>query len=233
MSINLFVNFYVDRSPERQAELLFCLAENLRNKEIDKVHVILDELHIPHFTDFLKQHNFWKNEYFMIKLQLIKSDKRPSYNEYFQLTRTYSIPDDINMIANTDIFFDTESLMTLRKWKWKPNTCFALCRWDLKNLDPKNAKFFDRPDSQDVWITKGGFKNIAGAEFTLGIAGCDNKIASLLSSYYTVLNPSLDIKTYHLHLSDIRNYINRSHIERLPPPYLQIQPTRLPAHEEA
>jgi len=66
---------------------------------------------------------------------------------------------------------------------------------------------------------------IEGADFTLGIAGCDNKIAHLLNKHYTLKNPSLSIKTYHLHNTNIRNYINFSHVERLPPPYFTIKPS--------
>jgi hypothetical protein len=87
---------------------------------------------------------------------------------------------------------------------------------------------FDRADSQDTWIFKGGVNQVSGADFTMGIAGCDNAIAHLLEQHgYNVINPSRTIKTYHLHLTNIRNYtdISGNAIQRIQPPYKLINPT--------
>ena len=109
-------------------------------------------------------------------------------------------------------------------------TCLALTRWDISDKDDyKNgAVFFDRPDSQDTWIFRGGIPQMAGAEFGLGLCGCDNSIAYMIEQCgYNVINPSRTIKTYHLHLTNVRNYIDvvGQVIERIPPPYKLLHPT--------
>jgi hypothetical protein len=143
---------------------------------------------------------------------------RPTYNDYFRHTRKY--PDCINVIANSDIYFDN-SILLLKDINWKANTCIALSRWDLQ--DNGSTIHFERSDSQDVWAFYGGVPKIEGADFTLGIAGCDNVIAYLLNkSGYRIYNPSRDIKTIHYHVSGVRNYINGTTIQRLPPPYLTV-----------
>jgi len=111
----------------------------------------------------------------------------------------------------------------------------SLTRWDVKadnvfntNNHVDSSVLFDTPDSQDTWIFMGGVPQISGADFTLGKAGCDNSIAYMLEqSGYNVLNPSRTIKTYHLHLTNIRNYTDvvGHAIERIQPPYKLLYPT--------
>ena len=89
------------------------------------------------------------------------------------------------------------------------------------------AIFMNRADSQDVWAFYGAVPKIEGADFFVGgVAGCDNRIAKLLEdSGYNVVNPSIDIKTYHLHETGVRNYIENGKIkETIPPPYKLVPP---------
>ena len=95
-------------------------------------------------------------------------------------------------------------------------------------MNDKIVRFHNRRDSQDCWIVKGRFKDIPQANFTLGKKGCDNKIAYLLSKYYDVINPSQSIRTFHLHLTNIRNYAPHGTSEDLvPPPYKFLVPCKL------
>lgn len=58
------------------------------------------------------------------------------------------------------------------------------------------------------------------------VHNCDNAIANRLENAgYNVLNPSKDIRTFHLHNSGIRNYTSK---DRVPPPYKLIHPHNLP-----
>jgi hypothetical protein len=227
MKANLYINYYVDKNASRQAELEDCVYLNLLNEEIDKMIVILSQSHVESFKNILETrlpfHAKSKNN----KIVLVLSELRPTYNDFFILSHKYSSDNEISIIANTDIFFDY-TISLAKKWHWNKNYCMALCRWDItETKNTKDSIFFNRPDSQDVWIVKGKFNLMPNVNFGLGVAGCDNSIAYLLSQCYEVINPSMEIKTHHLHLTEVRNYIIHSNVERLPPPYHVIHPTNL------
>jgi hypothetical protein len=129
---------------------------------------------------------------------------RPTYKDFFLLTRHY--PDDINIVANTDIFFD-ESINLLHEMEFTDQICLALTRWD-RTSEGGIKRYVDR-GSQDAWIFFGAVKNIdkMDASYTLGTPGCDNRIArELKDAEYMVYNPSESIRIIHLHKSGIRNY---------------------------
>jgi len=129
---------------------------------------------------------------------VIEITERLTFNQMFKLTLAY--PKCINIIANSDIYFD-ETILECRFMKI--NDCYALSRWDYIN---GMAHLFNRKDSQDVWVFNGSIdKNIG--HYNLGIPGCDNKIAwELRANNYNVLNPSKTIHAIHLHNTQYRTY---------------------------
>jgi len=140
---------------------------------------------------------------------------RPTFTDLFQ----YSA-EGINIIANSDIYFDSSLALAVPK----ENEVFALTRWDVDKR--RMARFFNRADSQDSWIYRNQLNCFA--DFYLGIAGCDNALAYLLEQAgHKVTNPSKTIKSYHLHLSKVRNYIQKGRVDRVPPPYKVLHPTEL------
>ncbi len=158
----------------------------------------------------------------------VKKGGRPTFNDFFKATQAKQYAHDINIIANSDIVFD-ETLDLVRDYEWDTNICMALARWDM-NFKSGDLRLFDRPDSQDTWIFLGGVPVLRDADFTQGLAGCDNKIAWILEQAdYRVINPSKDIRTIHIHKSEQRDYIdpNTGVIERIPPPYKLIHPHKL------
>jgi len=224
MITNLFINYYVDSSKERQKEINACVVANINNDALDTVTILLgdnDLIALNDLTNRLEVRN-------QLKINTIVFEGRPSYNDYFKLSKEY--PCDINIISNTDIIMDYYSVQKLKSWNWD-SKCLALSRWDFinNNLNINEATHYNRADSQDTWIVRGVFPDIEAADFTLGVAGCDNSIAYLLSKHYDVINPSLDIKTYHYHITNIRNYLNVNNlpIETILPPYKLITPTTL------
>jgi hypothetical protein len=224
MKANLFINYYVDSSKERQEELDVCVIANIENPQIDTLTILLSDKDLISLNDLTKDLDV-ENQ---LKIDTIVFEGRPTYNDYFKLTEAY--PKDINIIANTDMIMDSLSIKRLKGWEWG-NNCLALSRWDFINNTCRyaDATLFNRPDSQDVWMKKGAFRQINEVYFGLGVAGCDNSIAHHLSKYYNVINPSLDIKTYHYHLSQVRNYtnVNGIAITRIEPPYQLVTPTLL------
>lgn len=199
--IRLFINWYNEKNKARLKELQYCISKNLNNEVFAEVIDITENFGAPH-----------------IKHSVVKFNGRPTFNDFFAEVNKLAQPNDISVIANLDIFFDKTILEAHRLEK---RDCFALTRWDI-HKDMEKAEFFNRADSQDVWIFKGKIKKIKGADFTMGEQGCDNKLAHLLhKAGYNVTNPSLTIKTYHLHNSPIRHANPK---KALKPPYKLLIP---------
>ena len=141
---------------------------------------------------------------------------RPTFLQLFELSKAY--PDDINCFCNSDIYFDSVSFLHTIK----ENECYALCRHDIKDGVPV---FANRPDAQDAWIFRGVIKPI-DANFTMGLWGCDNRLAyEIKRAGYSLKNPSLSIKIIHLHAIDDRNH-KRDLYNTVPGPYFTLHPTQ-------
>lgn len=188
--IRLYVNYYQDTFPERQKELDYCLNTNLCNPLIDKIYTLSESpvpgaVHIP-FTE------------------------RPTFNHFFEIINREALPDDISIIANTDIHFDaTLNLVN----GMHPHQVYALSRTDHLSWD-----------SQDAWIFRGPVKPVLG-DFGLGIPGCDNRIAYVLQEAgYNVTNPAMSIQATHVHATQIRHY--NEHTQKVRRPYLLVTPTK-------
>ncbi len=225
---NLIVNYFSDKNEERAKELDFCIIENIRNVGFNKIVVICSEL------DYIKLLNICSKEFIDNVLPII-TELRPSYNDYFSIiSKLFSGNENINIIANLDIIIPVETLLLCENYLTTSKICLALSRWDINKIEIYqtnpfiNSALFNREDSQDTWIFIGDVPQISGASFSLGKAGCDNSIAYLLQqSGYNVINPSRKLKTYHLHLTNIRNYTNPygGTIDRVLPPYKLIPTT--------
>lgn len=203
----------MDKNPIRQQELEKCFILNLANPLIQKIYCWLDNMDEGHE---LLNHP---------KITLVGGTRRPTYKDYFNTVNKLTTPNDINCIANSDIYFDEEGIKLIER-HIQINECYALSRWDV--LGEGVVKLFDRPDSQDVWLFKGKIKDVPNSNFTQARGGCDNSIAHWLwKAGYSVVNPSKDIRTYHLHNSGIRNYTSK---DRVLPPYKLIQPHTLPKY---
>ena len=138
---------------------------------------------------------------------------RPTFRTFFKAVNHLTNPDDINVIANSDIYFKEAPIAPKR------NQCFALTRYE-------GDVFKDMSDSQDVWIFIGKINIPAYCDFHLGIRGCDNRIAKeLLMIGYDVLNPSLTIKTYHIHTDPTDHHASGKLVGQ---PYFKPIPCELP-----
>jgi hypothetical protein len=144
---------------------------------------------------------------------------RPTFAELFRITERH--PASINCFCNSDIYFKKETIHLLNGIK--ADECYALTRYNLIN---GKEVFFNRRDSFDSYIFRGVIKKI-NADFTSGKWGCDNRLAyEIKQAGYTVRNPSLDIRTVHVHAVDDRNHV-RTKDNTVPPPYHLVPPTRL------
>jgi uncharacterized protein YueI len=196
--LNIFYNYYKDENVERQKEIDYCYSRILSGK-YDKIYIISE---------------FPEN----VENNIIISGK-PSYNDIFKVINEKTTESDINIVINSDCFIDDESLEKLRI-NLQDNEFWCLTRRDIESINPFRFKDLYRShDSQDCWIFKG--KVNVDVNFTMGISGCDNKIAYLFHQKgYTILNPSKDINVFHYHLTNLRRYSKTP----LPKPYVLISP---------
>jgi len=153
--------------------------------------------------------------------EVVVIEGRPTFAEIFRLTKNF--PNSINCFCNSDIYFKKETIHLLNGLK--ENECYALTRYNLKGGKEVFSPYI-KGDSQDSWVFKGMIKPIA-ANFTGGMWGCDNRLAyEIKQAGYTITNPSLSIRTIHVHAIDDRNH-RRTPDNTIPPPYHLVTPTRL------
>lgn len=220
--IQLVTSFYLDKSPLRQGELLFCLEQNLK-AGFDYVFIYVDTANeLDYLSTYLNELSKI-TEISEYRIVVGHEDIRTTYNQYFERT----LKNSITVLCNSDIFFSPLSVKLVRSYyEDGQNKDVALCltRWDY-NINQQH-ELFDRPDSQDTWVVFGLIKGKTSIEFGLGRAGCDNRIAHELEQMgYIIKNPSKTIQTVHVHSSNVRNYLHEGKPkEIIPPPYKLISP---------
>jgi len=208
-SIILYMNYYVDPVPVRDKEIKDCFFKNVTNDSIEKIVCFKDfDTDIP------------TND---AKVQYVNHIGRPKYEDFFRAMKHFSHPNNVSILANTDIYFD-KSLRALLDHKFKPNQCFAISRWE-KSAEQLSLQ--TGSDSQDVWIFKGWPRDTVYGDFCLGKAGCDNRIAhELEKAGYILSNPVHTIKCIHLHQSQLRRY-SRAKNDMISGPYARVVQTQL------
>lgn len=209
--VNIFVSYYNEIDKKRRGELDFCLDKNINNPNINKVYILLEN-----GATYIK-----KTE----KEIITPINNRVTYKNFFEIINLVSKQDDINIILNSDIFFNSKDIDMIKSHLTQ-NKCFALCRYEYFN--DFTYSFYNKIDSQDSWCFKGHIKyDKMECNFRLGMPGCDNRIAHEIgNSGYIITNPSLDIKSFHFHSSNVR-YYQRTDEQVVPPPYMRLEPVHL------
>lgn len=233
--MNLFTTIYTDRRIRRTSEMICSLLYNLYNSEISKIHLLIEKNPNDDIIETIKNANQNKEndeirKLYNKKITIHKLKERPTFYDYTKIMQ--DLPYTINAIANTDIIFSSHYTKLIKDINWNDNLMLALAKWDIIDDTPSinfdTAVHFNRPDSQDAWIFNGRPKISNYANFTQGVAGCDNKFAYLMQEKgYHIANPSKDIKIYHYHISQARTYTSGNIIYRLEPPYKLLQPCSL------
>jgi hypothetical protein len=210
--VNLFTSYFKSDNENRQDELDFCLNKNIENEFIDKIYLLSE-------TEDVEFNNS--------KVEVIPHN-RPSFKDFFEIINQKTSTTDINILSNSDIFFDNSLKFTEKILK--TNVLLSLLRWEF-GVVPKIEIM--RSDCQDTWIWIGKMKELNYSDFYLGKLGCDNRIAWEFQNVgYHLLNPCTIIKTYHYHTSNIRTYEQtivgqQSHDKNkdvIKPPYQYVRP---------
>jgi hypothetical protein len=72
MKCTLFINYYLDKSEERQAELDFCLLENLSNELIDRVVCVVAPDEIAEFKEIVNVKEFIKTDKLLTEIKYLE-----------------------------------------------------------------------------------------------------------------------------------------------------------------
>jgi hypothetical protein len=212
--IRLVTSYYKDENEERQKEIDECLSFNLNNPHIDEILLLCESLpSIPH-----------------PKLKIIESN-RPTFKDFLSQINKITGEEDINILSNTDIFFD-DSLNDLKQFPIEGKV-LCLLRWERYKNGKSEIKI-KRPDCQDSWIFKGKIKmKDMWLDFYMGKLGCDNRICyEFKQAGYKLENPCFLIQSHHLHNTQTRNYKetlvgqeeHKNNKDVVPPPYQWVNP---------
>jgi len=203
MVTNLFISLYPEKNEARKRELTECLKRN--SLVFDHIWVLAEaeEGSFDYLPDISPA-----------AVNLLPVTVRPTFRTFFNAINAVCGLDDVNLIANSDIYFEEMAAVP------QANQCFALTRYEVDANG--NKRFLNRNDSQDSWCFRGKIKAIPYADFHLGVPGCDNRICRELSiAGYEVINPSLTIKSYHLHANPTDH---AKATKRINPPYVRPNP---------
>lgn len=218
----LITFLYNEKDLTRIAEYKECLETNLKNEAIEKIHVIYDTSDLALLdkkSEVLTKQEL-KNANLKLLCYLLEQDISLSYYNYGRPTFKYCLelantfyPNKKIILTNADIYFDKTleivSTISLNE------RILTLTRW---NLDQKRLPRLQRTQkgdnfSADAWIFETPMRNIECGTLQIGTLHCEGQFA--LHAYnagLSIYNPSLSIKCYHLHLSNIR------HWKRIPQP---------------
>jgi hypothetical protein len=192
--------FYQSGKGRRQRELEKCLKKNVECEYIDGILLLTDsslESPIKH-----------------PKIHMQNINRRLQYADVIRVIQesVTLIPDNAKVcFANSDIYLD-DSWRALWSIDIK-NTFLSLLRYE-ESQDPKEESklFGPRPDSQDTWVLRADDVRsrqwkLQDLAFEFGRAGCDNAVnVEMLRHRFVIANPSLTLKTYHVHASAYRTY---------------------------
>ena len=147
----------------------------------------------------------------------IEINEEITFDRLFDKINSISGPDDINIVADSDVFFDSTILLAQNI---KHKEVYALTCWDTANSN--NIIFRDRKDSQSAWITRGPINKINGS-FPLGAPSSDSRMAyEFHKAGYRVFNPSKSIKAYSNNID-----LNKGSKSPVHGPHLFIVPTEI------
>lgn len=187
----ILTEFYCPGDEERYSELLYCFSKNLELKCVSEIYFFANRYDIDQITAIPNYQKYGD------KVRCVECTKRPTYRSFFNFAKKNIESNENIIICNSDIHFD-ESLELLEKVDLS-DKFVMLNRYE-------NGKLYEVPYSQDTWVFKKGL-TIDEADFNLGVPGCDNKIGYLaLMKGKKIINPSLIVKSHHIHKDMSRNY---------------------------
>ena len=187
----LMTTVYNEQQENRLSEYLFCLEKNYKSNLFEKIYILYDTSKGQND----KINNLISNNIFKV----IYINQRPTYTDFFKIASKELDKDEIVCICNTDIYFD--KTINLVKKYCLDNKFIVLTKWTL--FEDGRVERFQKErsgsGSADAWIFKNNIKKF-NTDFKLGVARCDGRLSfEAMTNKIDVINPCLDIKTYHVH----------------------------------
>lgn len=216
--IFLVTTLYNETNIVRKKELMLALNHNINNKMITKIILFYDTSKGKDISTLLYLSSIDK-----ILIQFTK--ERPFFKKMMEFSNNFSLNYCKNniisqrkalfIISNTDIIFD-ETLAKIYSINMS-NKILALTRWDFvaeNKIGIRVANNKIMTTSQDTWIFESPLDlrslNPEFDQIQLGTWECDGAINYFVkNSNINIFNPCLDIKTLHIHFSNVRNYIDK------------------------
>lgn len=237
MTTHLFISLYPEKDKQRAAELRTVLMNNLKSGCFDAIWILAEDdgdglKYLPNVNPYT--------------VNLLPCTTRPTFRTFFNAVNNIDemlkkntessignwdnainvgmpiiVPmqteENIYVVANSDIYFETIPIYP------STNQFFALTRYEVKRNGP--TQFLNRSDSQDTFWVRGKVKIPKYCDFVLGRPGADNRICREMAVMgYETLNPSLTIKTFHLHEGQ-KSYTSET--RKVEPPYLRLNPIEM------
>ena len=189
--IILYQQFFKS-TPEIESQNIFCLIKNINNKNIDKVVVLTEKDVIPPVS--LQE-----------KVVFKEIDKRLDYESWLNFSAE-QYPDEIKVLANSDIYFDhtVKKLKEIKDWD---NKLFIISRKDLskngqivlsRETYQGESELIDPSFSQDAWVYRKKLKKFK-ADYLLGVWNCESAFRNnAVKSGVEVINLSNIINAIHV-----------------------------------
>lgn len=186
--IHLFVSYYVDSNPTRAAEINACLQLNCQNRLFQKIIIINEST-----ADIA---GITPSE----RIVILHNPSRLRFCDFFAYANTFTQEDTINILINSDIVLG-ENFNAIAL---KPKQAFCISRHEF--LGQGNYAVLVGGGSHDCWIWRGHMSEAIGV-FFMGKFFCDGVLCNqMYEREYELKNPMLDLKIYHVHCTNIRNY---------------------------
>jgi len=193
MNINLFFEFFNSKHFNRQEEFDFCIKTNINSKLFNNIYAITNTNDIPLYLLKAEKQN---------KIKIIKTNsERLEYQQVFEISNKLTKDNDINLLCNTDIWFD--DTINLLHNKMTLEIAIGLSRWypsdDYYMINGFHMDGKAAPESNDTWGWLGKCK-VTNGTFPIGYTGCDCRIMKCFEEAgYRVYNPAKSVKTWHKH----------------------------------
>ena len=211
----LIQQYYVPAQSKRAKELYKCLVKNLECKYVDKIILCMETPNAKLPPD--------PNG----KIIKIPMKTRLTYKACIEVIQSKVEPGHIVVFANTDIYLDSS-------WRsvWSVNledTLLALLRWEEGDYGSEPTIFGPRSDSQDSWVIHSDSVlsrswDLDAFNIPFGKSGCDNAVLiPFLKHKFKISNPAMNLRTIHVHQSEIRTYVKSDLVDK--PIYMYVDPT--------
>jgi hypothetical protein len=193
---------------KRRRELQLVMNANINLNFFDKIIVMFQDYEQHKHDDSLK---YLQND----KITVINMNKRQTYKDMFE--HSFNYKDSIIVISNSDILFD-KTINRINEMDFNDNFACAITRWQLNKNDntyePPFQSQINMNWSYDTYVFGSNLKvNLESIDINIGVGGCDTYLVKklIVDNNIMVINPNLDIRTWHIDYRFENDPNNRSY----------------------